>query len=373
MKRYTYYINKVLVAASLLFSTSASAQQANDAFKVMTLNVDGLPKTILIFNVNAEGPGSSGSKLISEYVASKNCDIVAMQENFNYHCEIESRLIAGYNHDEWAGGIMTGEYKVDYAHLHRNKFPSDGLNMVWKKEYQSTGYDRVAWKKSFGKFSHDFDDIITKGFRCHEITLSNGLKVVVYNMHMDATSERDEQMGNDTKDREARQAQWEQLREYILNHMDLRPIIVMGDMNSLYHRDDVKNTFIESINKSGKATVSDAWVELKQSGNYPEYGQTSIVDESLDKVIYINPSGTETPIKPIQVEWDKTGYQRNGKPLGDHFPLIVTFAATGKMLGVGTLQEAQKDDAPVYTIQGTPATPYQNSILIKKGKKFLKK
>ena len=373
MKRLTNNINKVLVAASLLLATSAAAQQTGNTLKVMTLNVVGLPAKILFFNVNADGPASAGSELISEYIASKDCDIVAMQEDFNYRWEIWSRLFAAYNHDEWAGGVMTEECKVDYAHLHRNKFLTDGLNMAWKKECQSKAYERVAWKRAFGKFSHDFDDMITKGFRRHEMTLQNGTEVVVYNMHLDASSDRDEQANNDSKDREARQSQWEQLRDYILSNIDQRPIIVMGDMNTLYHRDDVKRLFIDNINESGKASVGDAWVELQRDGIYPAFGQTDTKDDMLDKVLYINPTGTETPITPTKAEWDKTGYLKDGKPLGDHYPLMVTFSVAGEASGINTVKAQQNDNTPVYTIQGTLTTPNQNGLLIKGGKKYIKK
>lgn len=372
MRRYAYFLNRLMMAAVLLTATSAAAQQDN-TFKVMTLNVDGLPAKILFFDVNANGPASVGSELISEYVASKDCDIVAMQEDFNYRWEIWSRLFAGYNHDEWAGGILTEECKVDYAHLHRNKFVTDGLNMSWKKECQSTLYERVAWEKTFGKFSHDFDDMITKGFRRHEMTLQNGLELVVYNMHMDASTSRDEQAGNDVKDRQARQSQWEQLRDHIMAHMDKRPVIIMGDMNTLYHRDDAKTVFIDYINQSGRATAGDVWVELQRDGNYPVYGQTDDLDEMLDKVIYINPKDTDTPIVPQLVEWDKAGYMHEGKPLGDHYPLMVTFSAQGIMTGVSTVQQAQHDDAPAYTVQGTKAAPDQKGLLITEGKKHIRK
>ena len=374
MKRYTYYLHHILAAVSLLFAVSASAQQSSKTFKVMTLNVDGMPQKILFVDANAEGPGILGSIAISKYVASKDCDIVAMQEDFNYNLEIQSLLLLKYSHDEWSGGIMTSDCKVDYAHLHRNKFPTDGLNMSWKRGSKSTAYERVAWEKAFGKFSHDFDDMITKGFRCHEMVLQNGLEVVVYNMHMDASNERDEKAGNDGKDREARLSQWEQLRDYILSRMDRRPVIVMGDMNSLYHRDDVKNVFIDYINNTGLATAGDAWVELQLNGNYPQYGQTVIQDELLDKVIYINPANTQTPLVPKLAELDTTGYLKDGKPLGDHFPLIVTFAVdeASAVDGMPENPSVQTDDAPVYTVQGTLATPDQNGILIKNGKKYYK-
>lgn len=374
MKRYIYSLHSILVAVSLLFDVSASAQQTSKTFNVMTLNVDGMPEKILFVDANTGGPGVLGSIAISKYVASKDCDIVAMQEDFNYYLEIWSLLLFKYNHDEWAGGIMKGDYKVDYAHLHRNKFPTDGLNMSWKRGSKSTAYERIPWEKSFGKFSHEFDDMITKGFRCHEMVLKNGLEVVVYNMHMDASSERDEKAGNDGKDREARLSQWEQLRDYILNRMDQRPVIVVGDMNSLYHRDDVKSVFIDHINNTALATAADAWVDLQLNGQFPPYGQTAIQDEWLDKVIYINPAGTPTPIVPVQAELDTTGYLKDGKPLGDHFPLIVTFAVDepSAIDGFAADRAVQTDDAPVYTVQGTLATPESKGILIKNGKKYIK-
>ena len=115
------------------------------------------------------------------------------------------------------------------------------------------------------------------------------------------------------------------------------------------------------------------WVELQRDGNYPVYGQTDDLDEMLDKVIYINPKDTDTPIVPQLVEWDKAGYMHEGKPLGDHYPLMVTFSAQGIMTGVSTVQQAQHDDAPAYTVQGTKAAPDQKGLLITEGKKHIRK
>jgi hypothetical protein len=136
----------------------------------------------------------------------------------------------------------------------------------------------------------------------------------------------------------------------------------------------VKNVFIDYINNTGLATAEDAWVELQLNGNYPQYGQTAIQDELLDKVIYINPANTQTPIVPKQAELDTTGYLKDGKPLGDHFPLIVTFAVdeASAINEISDTQLMQTDGAPVYTVQGTLATPDQKGVLIKNGKKYFK-
>ena len=355
MRRHTIKL-LTIAAVALTAATTARAQNPGGSFSVMTLNVDGLPGKLLFFDVNSEGPQELGSIAISGYLARKDCDIVAMQENFNYRWEIWSHLVFDYQHDEWSGGIFTGQTeKLDYIHPQNIKLPCDGLNMVWKREFEATKYERVAWEKNFGKFSHDFDDIITKGFRRHEITLKDGLRLVVYNMHMDSSSERDNQLGNDAKDREARLSQWIQLREHIMSRLDDRPVVVMGDMNSYYYRDPVKREFIDAIQTTGRATVSDVWVEKELGGNYPSIGSEPLVEEMLDKVLYINPVNARTIIVPTNFEIDKAGYvNTDGSPLSDHYPLIVRFATAPA--GISRISHAATSATPEeewFSLQGS--------------------
>ena len=369
-------IHNTIAALALAWCSLATVSaEEKSTFSIMTLNVDGLPGQIYFFNVNMEGPMSAGSERISEYLSTKNYDILCLQEDFNYRWEIWSRLFAGYEHDEWTGGIITEEQKIDFAHLQNLKFPTDGLNTLWSKSHQNTSYERVAWQKSFGKFSHDFDDMITKGFRRHDVTLANGQQIVVYNMHMDAADKRDIEKNNDAKDKEARLAQWQQLRQYILEHLDERPVIVAGDMNSLYHNDPVKTEFIDPINASGKATCGDAWIEKIHGGQYPVIGGTALADEPLDKILYINPS-KGSQITPLTVTLDKTGYQYEGKPMGDHYPLSATFQITdGKTAVINAVQSQTSDaTAPSYTLSGIkqPQNSSAHGVQITSGKKIIK-
>ncbi|MBQ8156070.1 MAG: hypothetical protein IJ082_07095, partial [Prevotella sp.] len=47
--------------------------------------------------------------------------------------------------------------------------------------------------------------------------------------------------------------------------------------------------------------------------------------ETLDKILYINPTGGNKLI-PLSVDIDQKGYIReDGEMLGDHFPLSATF------------------------------------------------
>lgn len=353
----------------------------NSSFSIMTLNVDGLPGKFLFFTLNADGPKSAGSETISTYMAAKDCDIIAMQEDFNYRWEIWSRLFASYEHDEWTGGVILEEMQdQDFIHPHNIKLKCDGLNTVWKRECQSTAYERVAWDRSFGKFSHAFDDLITKGFRRHEFTLQDGNEVVVYNMHLDASNRYDVPLGKDMKDRETRFSQLEQLRQHIMEHLDSRPVVVVGDLNCLYYRDALKTSFIDAIQATGLATVGDAWVEKHLGGIYPELGSEPLADETFDKVLYINPTNAKAVITPTTVEVDRAGYTTaDGNPLGDHYPLIVRFAIaasseeTGISTGVTPQTGGQRADE-WYLLQGIRQNANAKGISISRSgqKKILK-
>ena len=65
-------------------------------FTVATYNVDGLPNKISLVSINGDGPGSSGTKSISQKIASDNWDFVGFSEDFAYHTELTSALSKTY-------------------------------------------------------------------------------------------------------------------------------------------------------------------------------------------------------------------------------------------------------------------------------------
>lgn len=305
-----------------------------ESFSVVTLNVDGLPKTISIFgslefDVNKDGPGEEYTPVIGTYLAIKSYDFIAVQENFNYDNLLSAKLTAAYNRDLWCGDININK-------LTGMRFPTDGLNGFWKKDITACRTDSVAWDANYGKFNHGWDDIINKGFRRYDVRLKGGSQIVIYNMHMDAGDEEDEMRGNDIPDRLARMVQWRQLRDYILDHLDARPVIVMGDMNSWYERDSIKPQFIDYIAGTGRAIVSDIWIELEREGSYPQLTDEIVTNdpgagdwtrngETLDKILYLNPIGG-SQLRPVSVNIDSVMYVKDdGTPLGDHNPLSATF------------------------------------------------
>lgn len=368
-------IISLLSIVALLVVPVARAQQT-EPISITTLNVDGLPQTILVFNLNADGPGDAGTSRIGKYLKRKGTDIVCMQEDFNYHNVLVPWLEDDYHFDQWSGavGIDLPDKKIDFLHAQNEQFACDGLGACWRNSIVETATERVAWKQSFGKFSHAADELVTKGFRRSELTLASGVRIIVYNMHMDAGDLADEKEGKDTKDREARLSQWQQLCEDVLAHLDTRPIIIVGDMNSYYCRDKIKAEFIDKIAASGKGIASDVWVELKRQGNYPDPKEgvvftedsANLLDgESLDKIIYINPS-TGTKLQPHSFEMDTESYKHEDKPLGDHYPVSATFTILDDKTGVSTItQEAAVADTPLYyNLNGQPVTRPAKGLFI---------
>ena len=220
------------MAAIWLTSLMVAHAQEAETFSIATLNVDGLPQKILVAKVNPDGPGGGGSVRIGRYLQKRGYDMVFMQEDFNYHEELTVPLEDDYQLDSWSGDVGVDGRQIDFLHLQNHRFECDGLMGAWKNGITLASTSRTSWTANFGKFSHALDEMVTKGFRRYELTLIGGQQIVVYNMHMDAGDTADEREGKDSLDRDARLKQWNQLRDDILTRLDMRPVVIVGDLNS---------------------------------------------------------------------------------------------------------------------------------------------
>ena len=218
----------LLFASALTLVLTAAAQQSREQFSIATLNVDGMPQKILFFNVNADGPGSAGSVRIGQYLSERQYDMVFTQEDFNYHDELTVLLEDDYQIDTWTGNVGVEGHQIDFLHPQNHRFECDGLGAFVKNDITVGSVSRTFWKTYFGKFSHALDEMVTKGFRRYELTLTSGHQLVVYNMHMDASDRNDVYDGTDQKDRQARRGEWIQLRDDIMERLDERPVIVVS-------------------------------------------------------------------------------------------------------------------------------------------------
>lgn len=370
-KKLLMMLAAILICSTMHLLTACTGQRDNpvgpdagETFSIVTLNVDGLPAYIDatpigmgVMPLNVKGPGEKYTTIISQYLVEKDFDFIAVQEDFDFNAQLDSKLKEGYHlSDTWGGPVTLDAYlagveqpvssETILAALEKGTFcvHSDGCRLYWKKDISGTRVDSVSWKTRFGDvirpthINHASDEMLTKGFRRYEMKLKDGTGLVVYNMHMEASDDETEATGEDAVDRRSRMAQYRDLRDHIMNHLDKRPIVVVGDMNSYYERDSVEIQFINEINKSGRATIGDVWIELERGGKYPALEKGVVMQDLgsrgwsrkgqvLDKIFYVNPVDAVSRLMPISVTIDSVGFVREDgwTPLGDHSPLSAVF------------------------------------------------
>jgi len=302
-------------------------------FTVASMNVDGLPlqlKFPIVGNkdINPDGPGSTGTQLISSYVANKPIDMVAFQEDFNYDTELRSNMGA------YTFGTKRASITTDV--VNNRPVDTDGLQFATRNAIASFANESITrFNTSHSQdvvevslFNQnvnivDGNSLIKKGFRYYEVTVG-GEKLDVFITHTDAGT-------NDGSSTDAyvvsREAQMKQIAQAILakGNPD-RPKILMGDTNCRWTREDLKANFFDVL--SDTYDVGDAWVELNRSGVYPTVGQSAISDEVVDKFLYINPKGSnKMKLTPVNILYDSENYiKTDGTPLSDHTPVVATFS-----------------------------------------------
>ncbi len=325
--------------------------KGDGTFTAAAFNVDGLPVDLTVCgipaNINKDGPGSDGTKKMSQLLAEKGWDIITTSENFNYNDELMTSLSDDYkqlrgdlakmlSEDNMVTFFQTGGKYFD----ENNKFipfDTDGLSLLYKKGLSAEEIDRVAWnltystnpseepiKTFFGGYDFPMgngaDGLIAKGFRHFVVNVTADLKVDVYTFHMDAET--------DIGDNNARASQIDQLVEYILKTETKNPIIIMGDTNCRYTRDDVLGSLIGRLNAEDNLYARDAWVDTKNNGKYPALGSNTLGSEIVDKIIYVNNTKCDYQLclTNYSEEWIKDG----NKNLSDHPAVVGTFAYAKK-------------------------------------------
>lgn len=324
--------------ACLAFCITLSAQGTqpeagryiSKTFKVCPFNVDGLPKTISILgftiNINNDGLEEEGAIAIGKYIANSNIDVFALSEDFNFHPSLAAQINDEYTFGTYRGGIST-------SNLSGTKVNTDGLEFLAKAPFSFAEETCTPWNKTYGYTTNGSDELIKKGYRYYVVDLGGGAFVDFYILHMDAET--------DPKDNEARASQWEQLRDDILSKSTNRPVIVMGDTNSRYTRDDILGLFINPIEATGYYEVKDAWIEHCKNGKYPTLGDDALMvgqlgyreGEVVDKVLYLNPKKDGLAISSLAFDVDADF------TMSDHKPIIVTMKVEGSTYAPATANE----------------------------------
>ena len=304
--------------ATLSITSDREIEEAS--FTATALNVDGLPQKILGFiEVNNDGPGSDGTKLISKYLAMKGYDIIGVSEDFNYHGSLMSALEDNYSSGTVRATLSIGDLSIP--------FDTDGLNLIWKNGLVDK--DTESWTRWTSTTSTDGNQYVKKGFRHYEMTPADDMVIDVYVLHMDA--------GDAIS---SRQSQWEQLAGAIGNGDSNRPKLVIGDTNSRWTREEIKSCFFDKL---PQFSIADAWVQLCLNNEYPTTAMGDLTNnedptayanyEVVDKIIYLNPkvdNTTQLFAKSFKIERDyiygEVDGSDNANPLGDHKPVVVEFS-----------------------------------------------
>ena len=302
---------------------SASASESTGTFTAVCMNVDGLPQKIFGFTLNGDGPGSEGSKAISAKMAGYGWDIIGVSEDFNYNTELMSSLTS----------YQSGTHRGGVSRLYND---TDGLNLIWKNTISVSGEKWTSWNTHYstGIFNtgNGADGMIDKGYRYYKATIAQGVSIDVYILHMDADS--------DAEDIAARESQLTQLADAIKASKNGNPIIVMGDTNCRYTREQLKTLFIDAINADKRFTIQDAWIEKVRNGEYPVYGSDALVAkdkggtydypdaEIVDKLFYINNTESNVVLTAESYTIATDFTDSEGKALADHWPVVADFSYT---------------------------------------------
>ncbi len=333
---------RILLACVALSAMLSAMAQRSYTFNAAALNVDGLPNqeisaVVTTVNLNPDGKNEAGATDFCNYLANSNWDIVGLSEDFNFHNYVAAAPASSYyNFGKHSGSITTNitqaftRAKIDglgIAVTKRFTFTGDtntGLQVQWSTEYGGSGLTNIG--------DNGADNMITKGFRMYTVTIATGVAVDVYVLHMDAhTADSDDDYNSNGKDKNivAREAQLKQLADYIIANHNNRPVIIIGDTNCRYTREQLKAGFIDYINADSRLTINDPWVDLMWGGAYPEYGTGSLMTgdygqkgEVVDKVFYINTNKSNLTLKANTYLWDKS------VEVSDHKPVVVNFTLT---------------------------------------------
>lgn len=304
-------------------------------FTAASYNVDGLPSTY-------GGISDANTTAISNKLATENWDMITFQENFAHNTQLTSALSSMYTFGTWRGSVGIAQLI--------SKADTDGLGFAALNSTTSfSGEKYIEFNDAYGGLTDGANTCIKKGFRYYLVTLPGGAQIDVYVTHMNS--------GSKEGHINARASQFQQLANYIVANMTTRPVVLMGDFNARYTRDDYTTNFFSIFGEAGLMDFfNDAWVELVDkydingnllyaAGEYPDYPSDSLVvtekyegaagdiectaqgGEVVDKIYYINNPNSDVAIFANSFVRDMEYCIDNDpkQPLADHMPVVSEF------------------------------------------------
>jgi hypothetical protein len=245
--------------------------------------------TLLAYNVAGLPDGVSQSMPI-EYTPQISpllnlYDLALVQEDFAYHDLLVAEADHPYQSDPHP---ISNPRELEFG---------DGLNEF--SQFPFGPLDRVTWAECNGTIDSGSDCLTIKGFFAATHTLSEGILVDVYNLHMDA--------GGSPGDVAARDVQVAQLVAHIDANAGDRPIIVAGDTNM---DEEDEASFQALLDGAGLIDICRAL----------DCGEEYRIDRVLVR------SSASIELTPVAWAVDDRFVDPDGNQLSDHEPVGVTIA-----------------------------------------------
>ncbi len=319
----------VLIAAALAIPSLCVSVSAEDIspeeLSILCYNVEGLPSVPYINDIDRDV--INDTELIGEYLNSSGYDIIALQEDFNFHFLLKNCMKSYPYSSIHSGGVPVG----------------DGLNIYSK--YPIYNVERIEWDEHYGVLDAGSDELTPKGILYCTVELAQGVLIDFYNIHVDA-------YGDDCSE-EAKRSNFLQLSELIEEKSTGRPVIITGDFNCTLHNSIIGGLYENLLEKSG---LKDVWAELENNGDYfrGDNRDSLISDwytrysgnywglwDSVERFEYSDGSGiTLTPTSHEYVNITDS----SGRSLSDHVSARVTFTydVTSTESGASLVIETEK-------------------------------
>ena len=301
----TKKIISLILSILMVFGVGSVAACADGTFSALNYNVAGLPDPQVLIG-NSSNYVIEKETEVGKQLNLTDIDIIAVQEDFNYHSYLAAEMTNYAYTTTHSGGIPVG----------------DGMN-IWSN-FPIYNSDRITWNKLSGIIEGGADELTPKGMLWTVIEIEEGVYIDFVDIHADAYG--------DEGSVEARIDNFNQLATLIKNRTTDRPIIITGDYNE-YMLDD--NTAIREILCEG-CGLKDAFAELYNNGeyqssvfyrtNHPDAGDKWGNWDSVERYLYKDGGGVF--IEALSYEMVDFINPANNQPMSDHSAAICVFKYT---------------------------------------------
>ena len=302
----------LLVSTFSVLNVSAEVNDSDSVTaKFLNCNVAGLPDFKSLIGMGSTDV-KGNTRQLGAIFNSSDFDVIATQEDFNYH------------------RILTGEMKnYKYSTGHSGGVPGgDGLN-IFTKNIPIYNETRQEWNACFGGIAEG-DGLTPKGILYTVLDLGNGITVDFYDIHADAFDGD----GNAL----SRAAQYLQLLSFVSENSADRPVVLTGDFNTSIHLNyggdnSADERMMYSLTKDHG--FKDAWIETNNNGDYDNFadwykqypGDYWGIWDSVEKFYYRSGGGIEITAEDFEYF---VAANESGERLSDHNGAVcnLTFTKT---------------------------------------------